>query len=115
MLVYNGQVIPDIVSYSALEYDAQIWPPLRIIYDRRTKTFTGLPSGTEVRVVQGSYTLAHEQSVTSGSYDFVYDAVGDPVKVRFTNPGYWIYPIDFTRDLNDSTFPVTVIKDPSYI
>lgn len=86
-----------------------------VLYNKRTKSFTGLPDNTEVRVVQGSTTLAHEANITGGVYDYTYDVDNDEVTVRFTCPGYKIDPINFLQDEVASTIPATVKVDPSYI
>ena len=86
------------------------------VYNQRYKAFSGLPENTEVRIRQGSYTLAHEQDVTGGTYTFYYDPDNDkPARAQFTLPGYVFEPIDIYLDSNDQTFPVTVKPDPSYI
>ena len=84
------------------------------ISNSKTKTFIGLPTGTEVRIRRGSHTLAHSQDVTGGSYAFPYNADGAPAKAQFTLPGYVFEDITFTLDSNDQTFPVTWAPDPSY-
>lgn len=78
-------------------------------------TFTGLPSGTEVRVRQGSYTLAHNQDVTAGFYTYSYSVSGKPATAQFTLPGYVFDPIEVVLDSTNKTLPVTYSPDPSYV
>lgn len=85
-----------------------------VLYNKRTKTFTGLPENTEARVVQGAYTLDHEASVTGGEYEYTYDVSDDPARALFVCPGYVIDPVNFTLDTNNSTIAVTAKPDPSY-
>ena len=86
------------------------------VYNQRYKAFSGLPTNTEVRIRQGSYTLDHEQNVTGGTHTFYYDPDNSkPAKAQFTLPGYVLEPIEIYLDSNDQTFPVTVKPDPSYV
>jgi hypothetical protein len=86
-----------------------------VINNTKIKTFTGLPSGTEVRVRQGSYTLAHDQDVITGSYAYNYNPDSKPARVQFTLPGYVFEDIDIVLDSTDQSLPVTYAPDPSYI
>lgn len=87
-----------------------------VVSNPKYKIFTGLPTNTEVRVRQGSETLAHNQNVTSGSYTFNYSPSGDaPAVAQFTLPGYIIESINILLDSTDQTLPVTVKNDPSYL
>lgn len=85
-----------------------------VVNNSKTKTFIGLPSGTEVRIRQGSYTLATDGNVTSGSYAYPYTPDNKPAKAQFTLPGYVFEDINITLDSSDQSFPVTWAPDPSY-
>ena len=85
-----------------------------IINNTVSKTFTGLPAGAEVRIRQGSYTLAHEQDLVAGSYVYNYNADNKPARVQFTLPGYVFEDIDIILDSNNQSLPVTYAPDPSY-
>lgn len=85
-----------------------------IVNNSKTKTFTGLPENTEVRIRQGSYTLAQQQDVTGGSYAYSYTPDSKPAKAQFTLPGYVFEDINITLDSSDQSFPVTWAPDPSY-
>ncbi len=86
------------------------------ILNPKTKTFTGLPENVEIRIRQGSYSLAHVQSVTGGSYAFNYTPDNSkPARAQFTLPGYVFKPVEFLLDSNSQTIAVTVEPDPSYI
>jgi hypothetical protein len=82
--------------------------------DSNTVTFTGLPVGTEVRIRQGSATLAQSQDVNAGSYVFTHALSGRPIRVQFTLPGYTFEDFDLTLTAADITLPVTSAPDPSY-
>lgn len=85
------------------------------IINAKAKTFTGLPSGTEVRIRQGSYTLAHDDNVTTGSYTYSYSPSSKPARAQFTLPGYVFEDIDLMLDSTDQSLPVAYSPDPSYI
>ena len=80
----------------------------------KTKTFTGLPSGTEIRIRQGSYTLAQQQDVTTGSYAYAHPVTDAPARAQFTLPGFVFEDIDFVLNGSDQPFAVTFAPDPSY-
>lgn len=81
-----------------------------------TLTFTGLPSGTEARVTQGSKTLDYTSNITSGTYAYTYTYVsGEKVQVSFNNPGYVQYRETFTLSSTSQTIPLTFDPDPSYV
>lgn len=80
----------------------------------RTKTFTGLPETTEVRVRQGSFTLSHSDSVSGGSYAYQYQVNNTPARAQFTLPGYVFEDMDITLNSTDQSLPVTYAPDPSY-
>ncbi len=79
-----------------------------------TKTFTGLPSGTEVRVRRGSKTLATDGNVTTGSYVFSYTPDDKPASVQFTLPGYIFEDITVTLNATNQELPIVSAPDPSY-
>lgn len=86
-----------------------------VISNTKSKTFTGIPENAEIRVRQGSYTLAHQQDVTGGSYQFNYSPDGSkPATVQFSLSGYIIDSIDILLDSVNQTLPVTSKPDPSY-
>lgn len=84
------------------------------ISNPRTKTFTGLPEGTEVRVRQGSFTLSHSDSVSGGSYAYQYQINNTVARAQFTLPGYVFEDMDITLNSTDQSLPVTYAPDPSY-
>lgn len=81
-------------------------------------SFTGIPSGVEYRLRQGSYTLQHEQDVVSGTTTpFSYEYTADfPVTVSFTGAGI-IDSQTFSLPLSnaDQIIPVVFKPNPSYI
>ncbi len=79
-----------------------------------TKTFTGLPSGTEVRVRRGSKTLATDGNVTTGSYVFSYTPDDKTASVQFTLPGYVFEDITVTLNATNQELPIVSAPDPSY-
>ena len=82
--------------------------------DTNTVTFTGLPVGTEVRVRQGSKTLAQAQDVNTGSYIFSHSLSGRPVRAQFTLPGYVFEDLDLTLVSSDISIGIIYSPDPSY-
>lgn len=80
-----------------------------------TVTFTDLPAGTEVRIRQGSITLAQQQDVNTGSYVFTHALAGRPIKAQFTLPGYVFEDFNITLTAADISLPVTSAPDPSYL
>ncbi len=85
------------------------------IINQKIKSFSGLPENCEARIVQGSYTLAHEQDVTGGTFQFQHDVTNREATAYFTMPGYIIQPIKFLLDDTNVTYPATVQTDPSYV
>ena len=87
------------------------------LYDLDTNIFTltNLPSGVEVRVRQGSKTLAQSQSVTSGVFSFNHALAGKMIKAQMTLPGYTFEDIIWTLTDSDISLPITYSPDPSYI
>lgn len=85
-----------------------------VVVSSATKTFTGLPSGTEVRVRRGSKTLATDGNVTSGSYVFSYTPDDKGAFVQFTLPGTVFEDINVVLNASNQEFPVTSAPDPSY-
>jgi hypothetical protein len=78
------------------------------------KTFTGLPSGTEVRVRRGSKTLATDGNVTTGSFVFSYTPDDKPASVQFTLPGYTFEDISILLNATNQELPIVSAPDPSY-
>lgn len=87
------------------------------LYDLDTNIFTltNLPSGVEVRVRQGSKTLAQSQSVTGGVFSFNHALAGKKIKAQMTLPGYAFEDIVWTLTDSDISLPITYSPDPSYI
>jgi hypothetical protein len=83
--------------------------------DTNTLTLTNLPSGVEVRIRQGSKTLAQSQSVTGGVFSFDHALAGKTIKAQMTLPGYSFEDIVCTLTDSDVSLPVTYSPDPSYI
>ncbi|RLB94494.1 MAG: hypothetical protein DRH26_01020 [Deltaproteobacteria bacterium] len=81
-------------------------------------SFSGIPSGVEYRLRQGSYNLQHQQDVTTGiTAVFQYEYTEDyPVTVSFTGAGI-IDSKTFSVMLSnsDQIIPVIFDPDPSYI
>lgn len=86
-----------------------------VVNNTRSKTFTGLPMNCEVRIRQGSYTLAHSQNVTTGFFVYSYAVTDRPAIAQFTAPGYDIPFLSIILDGTDQVFAVQVFNDPSYI
>lgn len=82
--------------------------------DTNTLTFLNLPVGTEVRIRQGSYTLAQQQDVNTGSYVFSHSLAGKTIRAQFTLPGYDFIDIDWTLTATDVSTLVNYSPDPSY-
>jgi hypothetical protein len=85
------------------------------IINARQKVFTNLPMNCEVRIRQGSHTLAHQQNVTTGMFVYSYGVTDRPAIAQFTSPGFDIPFINLLLDGNDQVFAVQVFEDPSYI
>jgi hypothetical protein len=85
-----------------------------VVVSSATKTFTGLPVGTEVRVRRGSKTLAIDGNVTTGTYIYSYTPDDKPVTVQFTLPGTVFEDIVVTLNATNQELPVTSAPDPSY-
>jgi hypothetical protein len=84
------------------------------VTNSKSKTFTGLPAGTEVRVRRGSKTLATDGNVTTGSYVYSYTPDDKAVMVQFTLPGYVFEDISVVLNSTSQELPVTSAPDPSY-
>lgn len=86
-----------------------------IVSPRPTLTFTGIPSGTEARITQGSITLAYESNITDGDFSYEYASGGEPVAVSFNKPGYIQQRINLTLSSISQTIPLVFEPDPSYV
>jgi hypothetical protein len=84
------------------------------VVNTKFKKFTGLPEGTEIRVRQGSFTLAHSQDVTGGFYQYDYTPSDKPAKVVFGLPGYIFESVDIILNSTDQEIQVVYSPDPSY-
>jgi len=82
--------------------------------DTNTLTFLGLPTGTEIRIRQGSYTIDQQQDVNSGSYVFTHSLAGKKIRAQFTLPGYDFTDIDWELTASDESTLVNYEPDPSY-
>ncbi len=81
-------------------------------------TFTGLPSGVEFRLRQGSYTLAHEQNVTNGTtIAYSYEYTADRAAVASFIGSDIIETQSFGVVLGgaNQVIPVIFKTDPSYL
>lgn len=83
--------------------------------DLNSATFTNIPSGAEIRIKQGSYTLAYSDPITTGSYVYTYEADSKPSRCVITLAGYIIDPIDFTQGSSNQSIAAIYSPDPSYV
>lgn len=83
--------------------------------DTNKLTLTNIPTGAEVRIRQGSYTLAQQQDVATGSFVYDYIATGAPARVQVTLPGYVFEDMEIALSAADQVLPVVYSPDPSYI
>ena len=81
----------------------------------KTKTFTNIPSGAEIRIKVGSFTLAYQASIVSGSYLYNYQADSKIATAVVSLAGLIIDPIDFTQDSTSSSIAIVYSPDPSYV
>lgn len=80
-----------------------------------TFTVSNVPSGSEVRIRQGSYTLAYGSNIVSGTYSYNYEYSGDePVRVSAIKPGFVIESIDAILTNTNSSVSLVSVPDPSY-
>lgn len=86
-----------------------------IVQNPKTKTFTNIPTNAEIRIKQGSYTLAYLADVTTGSYAYNYEIDNKPSRAVVTLAGYIIDPIDFVQDSNSQSIAIVYSPDPSYV
>lgn len=86
------------------------------ISNPKTLTVNSVPSGAEVRIRQGAFTLAYASNVTTGSYIYNYQYTQDePVRVSVSLPGYVIEPIDTVLVSSNTSVTVVSVPDPSYV
>lgn len=78
-------------------------------------TLTNIPTGAEVRIRQGSYTLAYQANVTSGTYSYRYEPTLAPARISIISVGNVIEPIDFTLAAYNQNFSIIYSPDPSYV
>jgi hypothetical protein len=84
------------------------------INNTKYKKFTGIPTGAEVRVRQGAYTLGYQDNITSGEYQFNYTATNGVATVNVNLAGYVFEPITVTLNATDQDIQVVYSPDPSY-
>jgi len=81
-----------------------------------TITLEGIPSGAEVRILQGSKTIDHESNILGGNYSYSYLYVpGERVKFAITSPGFVPQFFEFELAASSQSLPLTFALDPSYI
>lgn len=79
-------------------------------------TLTGLPEGAEVRITQGSFTLATSGYVSGGSYSYLYDYNGDTtVTVSVNLPGHDPTVFNWVLTNSVTSLPISLSPSPSYI
>lgn len=87
-----------------------------VIVPEVTVTFNGLPEGCEATIKQGSFRLAHVQSVTGGTFVYNYSfSVLENAKYIFVMPGYEMEYGTFQLKPTNQEFTFTFKPDPSYI
>jgi hypothetical protein len=99
-----------ILTNSTTEYQDYQYP-----LDTNKLTLTNIPTNAEVRIRQGSYTLAQQQDVTGGTFICDYVASGATARVQVTLPGYVFEDMEIALTAEDQTLPVVYSPDPSYI
>jgi hypothetical protein len=81
-------------------------------------TVKNIPSGAEVRIRQGSYTLQYYSSAQTSlgyvTYNYYYGG-DEPIRVSAIKPGYIIEPIDTILVNEDSNVTLVTVPDPSYV
>lgn len=86
------------------------------ISNPKTLTITGIPSGAEVRIRQGAFTLDYASNVTTGSYIYNYQYTqNELVRISVTLPGYTIDPVDHVLLSTNTSVAVVAVPDPSYV
>jgi len=81
-----------------------------------TITLEGIPSGAEVRILQGSQTIDYESNILDGNYSYSYSYVaGERVKFAVTAPGFVPQFFEFELAASSQSLPLTFAPDPSYI
>lgn len=81
-----------------------------------TITLEGIPSGAEVRILQGSQTIDYESNILDGNYSYSYLYVaGERVKFAITSPGFVSQFFEFELAASNQSLPLTFAPDPSYI
>lgn len=81
-----------------------------------TITLEGIPSGAEVRILQGSKTIDYESNVTDGNYSYSYFYVaGERVKFAITSPGFVPQFFEFELAASNQSLPLIFTPDSSYI
>lgn len=87
-----------------------------VIVNSKQLTIVNLPDGVEVRIRQGSYTLAHIQNATGGQYVYAYGYTGDQKVVITIGGAGWVrQDIAYTLSSEDKELLVTLESNPSYI
>lgn len=92
-----------------------IGPNITVEQAQASRSIIGLPDGAEVRLVRGSFTVAHQQDVSGGTYTYAYAPDNLPVDVRVTLPGHVFEPLEIVLGPGDQSVPITYGFDPSYL
>lgn len=91
-----------------------------VVNNSVTLTFTGIPDGLEARIRKGAVSLAHAQSVTGGTFSYVYEyAAGEKITATFGGvdtggTAYERLTLTLTLSNANQTIPLDFELDPSY-
>ena len=88
-----------------------------VVTGQKTLTLTELPTGIEVRLRQGSFTLFHTQDVATGEIAYPYAYSADiPITASFSGAGIiQSKTLRLVLRSYDQTIPIDFDIDPSYI
>lgn len=92
-----------------------------VVNNTVTLTFTGIPEGLEARVRKGAVSLAHNASVTGGSFAYSYNyTAGEVVTATFGGldtggNAYERLTLSITLSNSNQTIPLEFELDPSYV
>lgn len=89
---------------------------VNVVAGQKTLTLSDLPSGVEVRIRQGSYTIHYTGDITGGTDSYTYTYVpGFNVTISVGGSGYIRETISYTLLNSDATLIFPLKPDPSYL
>lgn len=101
-------------NYTAADFEI-VDGTLNVVANQTTLTFTGIPSGTNASIRQGTKIIAFGNNIQSGnfSYSYTYTA-GELIVYKFTNPG--LVTIEESLELSalNQSIPLIFVSEESY-